>query len=94
MFNRGEDLLKEFSQNKTIESGNTMTNHFCSTCGTLMFRTGSAFKGIRIMRVGTVDDFTLQSTVLRPRIEQYTKDRLAWIHASEGSKQVEGSFYK
>lgn len=59
-----------------------------------MFRTGSAFKGIRIMRVGTVDDFKLQSTVLRPRIEQYTKDRLAWIHASDGSKEVEGSHYK
>jgi hypothetical protein len=32
-FTRGEDVLKQFAQSKTIETGNTMTDHFCSNCG-------------------------------------------------------------
>jgi hypothetical protein len=88
-FNRGQDLLTEFSQSKTIGTGNTMTQHFCSKCGTLMFRTGSGFPGVRIMRVGTVDDFTLHNTTLKPRVEYFTKDRAAWLHPSDGAIQVE-----
>jgi len=42
---RGRDNLNTFSQSRTITSGNTMTNYFCSTCGTLMYRVGSAFPG-------------------------------------------------
>lgn len=35
---RGEDKLKKFAQKKTIESGETMANYFCSECGTLLYR--------------------------------------------------------
>lgn len=35
---RGEDKVKTFAMTKTIASGNTMTNHFCSDCGSLMYR--------------------------------------------------------
>ncbi|KAL8291307.1 hypothetical protein RQP46_002285 [Phenoliferia psychrophenolica] len=35
---RGLSTLKTFSQSKSIATGNTMTNHFCSNCGTLMYR--------------------------------------------------------
>src|SRR5450755_2583459 len=73
---RGRDNLKTFSQSRTIGSGNTMTNYFCSTCGTLMYRVGSAFPGQSILRIGTVDDFHLHETKLRPRVEQFTKDRV------------------
>ncbi|KAK9349564.1 Mss4-like protein, partial [Lipomyces doorenjongii] len=52
---RGRDNLRTFSQSRTIASGNTMTNYFCSTCGTLMYRVGSAFPGQSILRIGTVD---------------------------------------
>lgn len=90
---RGRDNLKSFGQSQTIESGNKMTNHFCSTCGTLMYRVGSAFPGNSIMRIGTVDDFHLHETKLKPRIEQYTKDRVSWFSGAEGVKQIEGSFY-
>ncbi|KFZ12576.1 hypothetical protein V501_04146 [Pseudogymnoascus sp. VKM F-4519 (FW-2642)] len=73
---RGQDNLKTFSQSHTIGSGKTMTNFFCSTCGTLMYRVGAAFPGLSILRIGTVDDFNLHETKLRPRVEQFTKDRL------------------
>jgi hypothetical protein len=90
---RGRDNLKTFSQSRTIASSNTMTNYFCSTCGTLMYRVGSAFPGQSILRIGTVDDFHLHETKLRPRVEQFTKDRVGWLCGVEGVRQVEGSAY-
>lgn len=70
-----------------------MTNYFCSTCGTLMYRVGEAFPGMSIMRIGTVDDFSLHETKLKPRVEQFTKDRVGWFTGVEGIRQVEGSAY-
>lgn len=93
-FARGEELLKQFAQSKTIESGNTMTNHFCSNCGTLMYRVSSASPDAKIMRIGTIDDFHLHETKLKPRIETYTKDRVAWLHAAEGVEQRETGYQR
>jgi hypothetical protein len=90
---RGRDNLRTFGQSRTIGSGNLMTNYFCSTCGTLMYRVGSAFPGQSILRIGTVDDFSVHETRLRPRVEQFTKDRVSWLHAVDGVRQVEGSAY-
>ncbi|PWN31794.1 uncharacterized protein FA14DRAFT_93039 [Meira miltonrushii] len=93
-FVRGENQLKQFAQSKTIESGNTMTNHFCGNCGTLMFRVSSGAPDAKIMRIGTIDDFALQETKLKPRIEQYTKDRSNWCAGARSAEQHEGAFYK
>ena len=71
-----------------------MTNYFCATCGTLMYRVGSAFPGMSILRIGTVDDFSLHETKLKPRVQQFCKDRVGWLGAVEGVKQVEGSEFK
>jgi hypothetical protein len=90
---RGRANLKTFSQSQTIASGKAMTNYFCSTCGSLMYRIGEAYPGHSILRIGTVDDFTLHETKLRPRVEQYTKDRVEWLHDVDGVKQVKGSAY-
>ena len=87
---RGRDNLKTFSQSYTIASGNEMTNYFCSTCGTLMYRVGAGFPGKSILRIGTVDDFHLHETKLRPRIEQWTQYRVDWWGGMKGVKQVEG----
>ena len=70
-----------------------MTNYFCSTCGTLMYRVGSGFPGMSILRIGTVDDFHLHETKLKPRVEQFTKDRVSWLHGAEGVEQIEDSAY-
>ncbi|KAK7748528.1 hypothetical protein SLS53_000548 [Cytospora paraplurivora] len=87
---RGRENLKTYSQAETIASGNTMTNHFCSTCGTLMYRVSSGFPGRSILRIGTVDDFTLHETKLRPRKELFTVTRPDWLHGIEGAEQFEG----
>jgi hypothetical protein len=88
---RGRDNLKTFSQSHTIASHNVMTNYFCSNCGTLMYRVSSGFPGQSVLRIGTVDDFNLHETKLKPRIEQFTKDRVSWFSGVEGAKEGEGS---
>ena len=70
-----------------------MTNYFCSTCGSLMYRVGAAFPGVSILRLGSVDDFTLMETKLRPTMEQYNKDRVSWKLPTDGTTQfVEDGF--
>lgn len=58
-----------------------------------MYRVGEAFPGHSILRIGTVDDFNLHETKLRPRIEQYTNDRVRWLRHVEGVGQVGGTAY-
>jgi hypothetical protein len=84
---RGEANLTVFAQKNTIASGHEMSNHFCSTCGSLMYRRGANFPGVSIMRIGTVDDFELHETKLRPTIEDFTKDRVEWLKPVEGFEQ-------
>ncbi|KAI1265445.1 Mss4-like protein [Xylariaceae sp. FL1019] len=86
---RGQDNLKTFAQAKTIGSGGLMTNYFCSTCGTLMYRVGEKFPGVSILRLGTVDDFNLADTKLRPKTEQFIKDRVSWFSGCEGARKTD-----
>ncbi|CAG7555753.1 unnamed protein product [Fusarium equiseti] len=86
---RGQELLKTYGQNETIASGKKMTNYFCSNCGTLMYRVGERLPGVSILRIGTVDDFSLHETKLRPTEEHFTKDRVSWF---SGVTDVEKSF--
>ncbi|CAI6242220.1 unnamed protein product [Periconia digitata] len=88
---RGKENLKEFAQNETIVKNHLMTNYFCGTCGTLMYRVGSAFPGQSILRLGTVDDFSLMETKLRPKHEVFVESRVSWISGVEGAKQRGGA---
>lgn len=64
-----------------------MANYFCGTCGTLMYRVGSAWPGCSILRIGTVDDFSQHETKLRPRMELFTKDRVSWFSGVDGAEK-------
>ncbi|KAI1380163.1 Mss4-like protein [Hypoxylon crocopeplum] len=90
---RGQADLRSWGQDRTVASGARMTNHFCGTCGTLMYRVSASYPGARILRIGTVDDFNLHDTKLRPRVEQFTKDRVSWFTGVEGAKQVADGFF-
>ncbi|KAF2818452.1 hypothetical protein CC86DRAFT_337131 [Ophiobolus disseminans] len=89
---RGQDNLKQFGQKHSIKSGETMTNYFCQTCGTLMYRVGAKFPGYSILRLGTVDDFNLVESKMAPRAEQFVKDRAGWLDGVkvEGIERSEG----
>jgi hypothetical protein len=69
-----------------------MTNYFCSKCGTLMYRVSTSLPGQSILRIGTVDDYSLHETKLKPRREQFVKDRVSWFTGGgEGVKQQYGN---
>ncbi|KAF8848180.1 hypothetical protein BDZ45DRAFT_681388 [Acephala macrosclerotiorum] len=91
---RGRDNLTAYGQSHTTASGNVMTNYFCKTCGTLMYRVNAARPGRSILRIGTVDDFNLHETKLKPMGEIYVKDRCGWLSPIEGAKQIEGQSAK
>jgi len=90
---RGEDQLTRFAQNKTVDSGEEMANYFCKVCGTLMYRRSTGFPKMSVMRIGTVDDFHLHETKLKPRVEQFTKDRASWLHGAKGVEQQSGNYF-
>ncbi|KAK2800431.1 hypothetical protein FQN51_006157 [Onygenales sp. PD_10] len=87
---RGREKLTKFGQSQTIASGNVMTNYFCSVCGSLMYRVTAAHPDMSVLRIGTVDDFHLHETKLRPQVEQFVKDRVSWLKGIEGVEEVEG----
>jgi len=84
---RGRENLTAYGQAHTTTSGRVMTNYFCSTCGTLMYRIG--IPGASVLRLGTVDDFHLHATKLKPQREIFVKDRVGWLSAIEGTEQHE-----
>ena len=71
----------------TIWNHTEMTNFFCSTCGTLMYRRNPEdFPGLLIPRIGTLDDLSLMETKFKPRVEQYVKDRASWLDPVQGAE--------
>ena len=70
-----------------------MTNYFCRVCGTLMYRVGTGFPRASLLRVGTLDDAKLAETKLRPGVEQFTKDRVAWLDGVAGTEKCEAFYY-
>jgi len=84
---RGQENLRTFAQSRSVASGYKMTNHFCGTCGTLLYRVSEQFPGYSILRIGTVDDFHLHETKLKPQSEHFTNNRVAWLEPVDGSAQ-------
>ena len=70
-----------------------MTNYFCLTCGILMYRVSSGSPGLSILRIGTVDDFHLHETKLKPTVEQFVECRASWVQSAKGAKQFVGSAF-
>ncbi|KAF5489148.1 hypothetical protein CGCS363_v012681 [Colletotrichum siamense] len=85
---RGKETLKSFTQSKTIATGNDMANHFCGNCGTLLYRVSSGLPGMSILRLGTVDDFSLVEKKLKPQVEQFIDTRASWLRPVDGVKQM------
>ncbi len=58
----------------TSDSGNTLTRHFCPTCGARLFLTSKARPEFITLAVGAFDD----STWFEPQLVLYTKRRAPW----------------
>lgn len=59
-----------------------------------MYRVADTAPGYSILRLGTVDDFNLVETKLKPRFEIFVKDRVSWFKGADGEeiKRFEESF--
>ncbi|RWA09251.1 hypothetical protein EKO27_g5864 [Xylaria grammica] len=83
---RGRENLKSFSQSTTIGSGKSMTNWFCQTCGTLMYRTSEKISGVKVLRLGTVDDFNLTEYSSENFILAVVSEPTKWAEALAATK--------
>jgi len=71
---------------KTAGSGNDMESHFCGDCGSTLWRQGKSYAGLRIVKIGTLDDVnTLIS--MKPIAELFAPGRIPWVAAIEGAVQ-------
>ena len=70
-----------------------MVNFFCKSCGSLMYRRGSGYPGMSLLRIGTVDDAHLAEGKLKPRLEQFVENRVGWASPAKGVRQVVGYAY-
>lgn len=71
---------------KKANSGNTIYNHSCSKCGSLLYRTSDGFPGVMVIKAGCMDVENATETYV-PDVEIFTRSRAAYIPAIEGAKQ-------
>ena len=57
-----------------------------------MYRRSSGYPGASIPRIGTIDDFDLQETKFKPRIETFEKDRCQWLRPADVKDRAEGAY--
>ncbi|KAJ9608227.1 hypothetical protein H2200_007215 [Cladophialophora chaetospira] len=89
---RGQENLTKYERKEGIATGDQMDSYFCKTCGSLLYRVSSGFPGTHILRLGAVDQFELVSDYLKPRLEQFASDKVAWAKPVEGLVQNDGNF--
>ena len=91
---QGQSNLTKYERHEGIDSGDQMDSYFCKTCGSLLYRVSGGFPGVHIMRLGAVDQFELVSGVLKPRLEQFVKDKVEWAAPVVGVQQNNGNVIK
>lgn len=62
------------SFDKTADSGNTITRHFCAKCGAHVHNTNTGMPGLTFVSVGTLDD----PSVFEPQMVVYASRAHAW----------------
>ena len=88
---RGEAKLTRSKRKDTIATSNYVENSFCSICGTLVYRRSGGLTGISVPRIGTTDDFSLQKTKFKLRVELFERDRCAWLSPAKVEAHVSGA---
>ena len=67
------------------DSGNTMTKEFCGDCGSQVLGAGSGSRGVRSVRVGSLDD----ASFVVPQMDLYTGKALPFSRLSEATEHFE-----
>lgn len=69
-------------------SGNDVTSHFCSDCGTTLFRDGPASPGVKFVKAGILDD-ELAINAAKPSVELFVSRKEDWVPAISDAFQKE-----
>ncbi|KUJ10705.1 uncharacterized protein LY89DRAFT_674827 [Mollisia scopiformis] len=77
---------------KDVENGNTISNHSCGECGSLLYRTSTGYPGMMVLKAGCMDDGVEATKEFVPEVEIYTRSRAPWVPAVEGSVQEWAGF--
>ncbi|TVY46861.1 hypothetical protein LOCC1_G002786 [Lachnellula occidentalis] len=81
--------LKTWS--KVANSGNTITNHVCGECGSLLYRSSDGYPGTIVIKAGCIDGKDAAKEYV-PQVELFTRSRVPWVPAIEGAKQEVADF--
>jgi len=81
--------LKTWS--KIAESGNTITNHICHECGSLLFRTSDSYPKTIIIKARCIDKYNA-AMEYKLDVKIFTRSRIPWVAVVEGAKQEIGDF--
>ncbi|KAE9369660.1 hypothetical protein N431DRAFT_493439 [Stipitochalara longipes BDJ] len=77
---------------KTVESGNTIYNHSCSQCGSLLYRTSTGNPDIIVIKAGCIDGIDDPATIFVPQVEVFTRSRVPWVPPIEDAEQELAGF--
>ncbi|KAI5272018.1 hypothetical protein E4T47_04689 [Aureobasidium subglaciale] len=84
---RDEHDLTQYST--TVEAGNTMSDFFCKTCGSLMYRQSSQYPDLLVPRTGTIDNLEFPETKLKPQVEVFCRSSVGWFGGLEDVRQMQ-----
>lgn len=95
-FTDSNNTLKVLSDNFShysivVESKNNMSSHFCSKCGSLVYRSSSGFPGFAL-KIGNIDDGGKANKEYIPDIEIFTRSRAPWMQPVATAKQEVANF--
>ncbi|KAF1957201.1 hypothetical protein CC80DRAFT_492004 [Byssothecium circinans] len=69
------------------DSGNIIASHFCANCGSTLWRDGASFPGLKVVKIGTLDDPKALGDA-KPQAELYAGGRVPWVAPVEGAAQA------
>jgi hypothetical protein len=79
---------------KVVESVNTIFNHSCNQCGSLLYRTSTGHSDIMVIKAGCIDGVGDPSRNFVPQVEVFTRSRVPWVPPIEGAEQELAGFTK
>ncbi|TKX25725.1 putative glutathione-dependent formaldehyde-activating enzyme-2 [Elsinoe australis] len=73
------------------DSGKNLTYHNCPICSVLLWAEGEALPGVKIVKIGSVDDLEWVEKLGAPKQEIYCKNMWGWEKGWEGAERKEVS---
>jgi hypothetical protein len=72
---------------KTADSGATIDSFICGDCGSMMWRETETYKGMKVVKAGTLDDGMAIIGSEAPKAEIFTRSRVEWVPVVNGAGQ-------